>query len=244
METSATTAIQIKGTRDGILVSLEEAFKHASYETVLAQLEAELEDRRDFLKGSRVLLEVGYQSLSRSQLSQFQVLLTDKEMELWTVLSERETTREAARMLELATRLPGSNTDLEGNVRPRTGAAMTEPAVQEHRPPGALLLRETIRSGRNVTHRGDVVILGDVNPGAEVIATGDVIIWGRLRGLVHAGADGDEQAIICALELAPTQLRIGGKIAISPPERREESKPEVVAVRNGRIVAEPWDMRS
>ncbi|MDX1665015.1 MAG: septum site-determining protein MinC, partial [Candidatus Promineifilaceae bacterium] len=209
METSAPTEIGIKGIREGILVTLDEAFDHAPFETVLARLAAELGDRRGFLQGSRVVLEVGYQPLSRSQLRQIQTLLTEHQMELWTVLSELEATREAARALDLATRLPGSNTDLEGNLRPEDGAVTAQRPVQDQLPPPAILLRETLRSGRSVTHEGHVVILGDVNPGAEVIATGNVVVWGRLRGMVHAGAAGDEEAIICALELAPTQLRIG-----------------------------------
>jgi septum site-determining protein MinC len=58
--------------------------------------------------------------------------------------------------------------------------------------------------------------------------------------LVHAGALGDEEAVICALDLAPTQLRIAGHIARSPEDRRRKPVPEVAAVREGQIVAVPW----
>ena len=85
-----------------------------------------------------------------------------------------------------------------------------------------------------------MVIIGDVNPGAEIVASGDVIVWGRLRGLVHAGALGDETAVICALELTPTQLRIADQIAISPDEKRGKAIPEQAAIRSGQIVAEMW----
>jgi septum site-determining protein MinC len=85
-----------------------------------------------------------------------------------------------------------------------------------------------------------VVVFGDVNPGAEIVAAGDVIIWGRLRGTVHAGANGDENAIVCALDMMPTQLRIAGYIVISPPDKRRKPKPEVALVRDNQIVVEAW----
>jgi septum site-determining protein MinC len=84
------------------------------------------------------------------------------------------------------------------------------------------------------------VVIGDVNPGAEVIAGGDIVVWGRVRGLVHAGALGDEGAVICALDLAPTQLRIAGTIARSPEERRRKPVPEIATAQEGHIVAVPW----
>jgi septum site-determining protein MinC len=84
------------------------------------------------------------------------------------------------------------------------------------------------------------VVIGDVNPGAEVVAGGDIVVWGRARGLVHAGALGDEGAVVCALDLAPMQLRIAGAIARSPEERRREPVPETAALREGQIVAAPW----
>jgi septum formation inhibitor MinC len=106
--------------------------------------------------------------------------------------------------------------------------------------PNSLLLRETLRSGRSVRYRGHIVIIGDVNPGAEIIAGGDVIVWGKLRGLVHAGAGGDRGAVICALDLSPTQLRIANQIAISPTDRQRKSAPEMATIRDGQIIAEPW----
>ncbi|MDX1688593.1 MAG: septum site-determining protein MinC [Candidatus Promineifilaceae bacterium] len=238
-----TSTIAIKGIREGILVALDEALSNDAYEEVVQQLDAELADRESFLKGSRVILDVGLQSFARSHLAQLQSLMEARGLELWTVLAEEEATREAARSLGLATRLPGSNRDLEGNVLgPVTDEA---PAASERSesPVDALFLRETLRSGRSIYHEGHVIIIGDVNPGAEVIAGGDVIVWGRLRGLVHAGALGDESAIICALELTPTQLRIASQIAIPPDERQGDPVPETASIRNGQIVADPWRLR-
>ena len=101
-------------------------------------------------------------------------------------------------------------------------------------------MHRTLRSGFSLQHAGHVVLIGDVNPGAEIIAGGDVIVWGHVRGMVHAGAGGNEGAVVCALDLAPTQLRIGGQIATTP-QRRDKPQPELARVVDGRVVAVPWN---
>jgi septum site-determining protein MinC len=85
-----------------------------------------------------------------------------------------------------------------------------------------------------------VVVLGDVNPGAEIIAEGNVMIWGRLRGMVHAGAKGNRSSVICALELSPTQLRIAEEVSAAL-EPRESSRPEIARInKDGKLQAEFW----
>ena len=98
--------------------------------------------------------------------------------------------------------------------------------------PGALFVRRTLRSGMQILHDGDVCILGDVNAGAEIVAGGDIVVWGVLRGMVHAGAGGDTDAVVCALLLAPTQLRIADRVS------RGSAPSGPVAPEQARIVAE------
>ena len=62
----------------------------------------------------------------------------------------------------------------------------------------------------------DCVVLGDVNPGAEIIAEGDVVVFGALRGLAHAGAGGERTARIWALSIEPNQIRIADLVAVPP----------------------------
>jgi septum site-determining protein MinC len=226
--------IDIKGIRDGLLIRVNDHPDFAVYE----RLRRELEQKRDFLQGSRIAVELGRRPMNHEQLVGLQDLFVEYDLVLWAVIANDAETRATARELGLATRLAGSATDLEGNALAESanGTAATKT------PPGAnaLLLRETVRSGRSVWHEGHVVVLGDVNPGAEIIATGHVIVWGRLRGLVHAGAGGDAAAIICALDLSPTQLRIADHIAVAPQDNRPAAIPEQAAIRDGQIVAEPW----
>ena len=101
----------------------------------------------------------------------------------------------------------------------------------------SLFLPKTIRSGQRIECQGDVVVVGDVNPGAEIIATGNIAVFGKLRGLAHAGASGRQDVIIVANYLVPQQIRIGGKIAIIPKNRRIEG-PEIVKILDGKIVVD------
>ncbi len=102
-----------------------------------------------------------------------------------------------------------------------------------------LIVQRHLRSGQKVEHGGDVLILGNVNKDAQVIAGGNIIVMGKLRGIAVAGALGDESAVIVALQMEPQQLRIGRKVAISSDEdRNSPGYPEVAKIENGTIVLE------
>ena len=79
-----------------------------------------------------------------------------------------------------------------------------------------LYLRKTIRSGQSISSDGNIIVIGDVNPGAEIIAKGDITVWGILGGIAHAGSCGNEYARIRALKLNPVQIRIADVIARRP----------------------------
>jgi septum site-determining protein MinC len=105
---------------------------------------------------------------------------------------------------------------------------------------GTIFLRRTIRSGQAVQHAGNIVVMGDINPGAEIIAGGDIIVWGVLRGMVHAGYPDNENAVVCSLSLAPVQLRIAHLLSRPPEGFESQVRPETAAIKNGQIVVEPW----
>lgn len=103
----------------------------------------------------------------------------------------------------------------------------------------AVIINRTLRSGQRVKHQANVVIVGDVNPGAEVIAGGDIIVFGRLRGVVHAGAGGNKEAQVAALKLDPTQLRIASFIARSPDDNDSSKlQAERAFIENDQIIVE------
>ncbi len=105
-----------------------------------------------------------------------------------------------------------------------------------------IMVQRTLRSGQNLNYDGNVVVLGDVNPGAEIIASGHVLVMGALRGVVHAGATGDESATVTALVLNPTQLRICSHITRPPDGSQEEvaSRPETARIRDQEVVIEAY----
>jgi septum formation inhibitor MinC len=125
----------------------------------------------------------------------------------------------------------------------------SEPALPEapaalhlvETPPGTLYHAGTVRGGQALHHVGHIVVVGDVNPGAELIASGDVVVFGRLAGVAHAGAQGDENARVHALDLDATQLRIAAFIATDDRDRSRTARPEVALVRDARIVVVSYD---
>ncbi|WP_457621671.1 septum site-determining protein MinC [Persephonella sp.] len=97
------------------------------------------------------------------------------------------------------------------------------------------IINKTLRSGQRVEYDGDILIIGDVNPDAYVIASGNIIVMGTLRGIVHAGANGDETAVIMALKLKPQQLRIASYLTRSPDEMEEPEYPEKAYIEDNQI---------
>jgi septum site-determining protein MinC len=93
-----------------------------------------------------------------------------------------------------------------------------------------LYLQITVRSGVEIRHPGTIVILGDLNPGGAAIASGDIFVWGRLRGVAHAGASGNRNCRIMALQMEPTQLRIADAVARAPGTPPAQFYPEVAYV--------------
>jgi len=217
--------IQIKGLRDGLLVSLDDAPWEEQHVALLAQVD----DQPAFFQGARLALDVASQILHVNQLVELRDQLSERGIFLWAVISESPTTEKTAQLLGLATRI--------SKPRPEEGRQFSVENLGEET---ALLLNRTLRSGTSIDFSGHVVVLGDVNPGAEIVAEGNVIIWGRLRGMVHAGAKGNRNAVICALDLSPTQLRIAEEVsaALKP---RDNPKPEIARInKDGKLQSEFW----
>jgi septum site-determining protein MinC len=225
-------SVSIKGTREGLTITLGEG----ELEALIEDLRQHLSTQGAFFRGGRVALEAGQRALSEGELRRLNEILAEYEMTLRTVVAEDAATQQAARALGM--RL----------VEQRPAEELPPPTITPIAPTRALdgskgiLVRHLVRSGQIVRHTGHVIIIGDVNAGAEIIAGGDVVIWGRLFGTVHAGAMGNATAVVCALELAPLQLRIGELVARAAENSRPKKPgPEVASVREGQIIVEPWD---
>jgi septum site-determining protein MinC len=220
--------IQIKGDRQGLRLFLSE---EAPFETVLEALETQLRQGEGFFRGTDLMVDVGHRELNASEAEQLATLLETCGVDLRAIGTANRQSRGAIR---------------DAGLRP-VPSPTASPAAHTGTPPvaqpssEALFVMRTIRSGQSVRHHGAITIVGDVNPGAEVVAGSNVVVWGRLRGVVHAGAIGDEEALVCALDLSPTQLRIAS-LAARAPEGSAAAGPEVAHIEKGRIVVEPWDI--
>lgn len=101
-------------------------------------------------------------------------------------------------------------------------------------------IRRTVRSGQVIDYSGNVVIIGDVNPGSEIFASGNVIVLGSLRGEVHAGVTGNGKAIIAAFRLEPSVLQIAGTMTKAPDNEQNPNYPEVAKKKGKNIIVEPY----
>lgn len=100
-----------------------------------------------------------------------------------------------------------------------------------------VVIQRTLRSGQMIYYPGHVVLLGDVNPGAELTADGDIFIFGHLRGTAHAGFAGGEDAVVFAFKLKPTQLRIANHITRSPDnDDFYFEEPEIAFIEDEKII--------
>jgi septum site-determining protein MinC len=220
--------VHIRGTGEGLIISLGEG----AFDQVLTELESRLAARASFFRGGRVALQVGERTLSVVQLEALGGALQAQGVSLWAVEGSHPITQNSARELGLEIRI---------NMGPSAQGSLAASKL-----PADLLgvvIHRTLRSGQSAEFAGHITLIGDVHAGAEVVAAGDVIIWGKLRGTVHAGVSGDDDAVVCALQLAPTLLRIGTHVARSPERARPPKHPEIARVVDDQIVVERWNAR-
>lgn len=123
---------------------------------------------------------------------------------------------------------------------------LDEPLVEETTArESTMLVKRTIRSGQKMYHDGHLVVMGDVNPGAEIACGGDIIVLGALRGMAHAGVHGEMSAEVFAFRLEPTQLRIAQYISRAPDGKIPTPMgPEVASVVDDLILIRPYHEHS
>lgn len=229
--------ISVKGWKNGVLVVVPAA---AAWDEVVTQIEGKLKEAQDFWKGAQTTLDMGDRAVAHDDLEGLLGLMRgDYGLVPTAVVTTAETTKEAAGKLGLEAhdKLPAPEKKPAPAIAEPAGVSGTASLPLNN----ALYLKQTVRSGQRVQHDGHLVICGDVNAGAEVLASGDIVVFGTLRGVAHAGSAGDETARIVATNLRPTQIRIGSRIARSPDAGSPPlSKfPEIALVENGEICINP-----
>ena len=194
-----------------------------SWSETWQELKHRLKSREQFWQnGGSVSLVAKERLLDARQLHTIAETLKEVELNLTTVCTNRRQTAVAAATAGYSVEQnelveTGLNSEVK-NQNP--SELMAEP----------LYLRNTIRSGVEVRHPGTIIICGDLNPGGSAIAAGDLFVWGRLRGVAHAGSSGNRQSRIMALQMEFTQLRIADQVARAPKIRPENFQPETAFI--------------
>lgn len=245
--------IAIKGTRSGLLLTLE---PETPFNDLLQALTMRLEEAPAFFRGASLTVDTTRRNLRVTERIQLERLLAEYQMSVAPLEKAAEARRDARTITfptpETPSRPPivvpravvTRQLDMKADMKAEGNPSSPGEDVYEQRDPrsldDALFIRRTVRSGQAISHHSHVVILGDVNPGAEIVAGGDIIVWGMLKGMVHAGYPDNDQALVCSLYLSPVQLRIA-RLLSRPPEGFEvQPYPEVAMIRNNQIIVETW----
>lgn len=169
--------------------------------------------------GTMVYLLAQDRLLDSRQLQEIFESLKEVQLDLEKVITSRRQTAVAA--------ATGGYSVEQGDYKDNYNLSSVNP---EQLSTDALYLQSTVRSGVEIRHPGSVIIEGDLNPGAMVMASGNILVWGCLRGIAHAGAQGNRSATIMALRLEPTQLRIADLVARAPQSPPTQLEAEVAYI--------------
>jgi len=233
--------VSIKGTREGLTITLGDS----AWPQVIEDLSRHLQMQGAFFRGGRVALEAGDRAIEQEQLSQLHLLLQQHDMILRTVVASNALAQASCQ--ELGLRLVATATEVAKAPAQAEFPIETTMRTQRQRSSmlegsKGLLVHHLVRSGQVLRHTGHIAIIGDVHAGGEVIAGGDIVIWGRLHGLAHAGSMGDDSAIVCALRMNPSLLRIAKLVGRPEEDGGNHARgPEIAHIRDEVIIVEPWD---
>ena len=221
--------ITIKSQGDRINILMDDS---VDFETLKSTLRKKVSDAKQFFEGATTNIAFKGRNLSQ------------KEEELLLEIITTETTMDVTLVEWKEPPLPP----------PRVPQKTEKPVIMEPKPapisPSNISYNESntayyqggLRSGQTIRYDGSVVILGDANPGSEIIAGGNVIVLGSLKGMAHAGALGDTSCFVSALALLPTQLRIANLITYVPPPPKGKKvlpKASIAYIKDGQVFIGP-----
>ncbi|HEY8462914.1 MAG TPA: septum site-determining protein MinC [Bacillota bacterium] len=210
------TGIVFKGYRSGLILIIPE---EGAFQIYLQELEEHLNKARSFFKGAKVTVQTGSRELSEPEQTALFGILNEHGLVVQQLQNNSE--NEVAKNLN------------------QKGKKTANEFIN------TITVKKTVRSGQKIQFEGNLLIIGDVNPGAEVIASGDIVVLGKLRGIAHAGADGNSSAQIFALQLNPVQIRIADIFTRDSEKNRgfknSNSGPEVARIKDKMIVVERYN---
>ncbi len=217
--------VTFKGTVNGLTIIIK---PEAGFEEVVDSMRLKIESAGKFFRGAKLAVRYRGRVLNETEKSQLHELL--KRESGATILSFDE---EIVDNSSVSPKSNPSSSERNNQIK----KYMFFKGIEEGK---TKFYRGTVRSGQLITFDGNLVILGDVNPGAVIEATGNIVVMGLLRGVVHAGSDGNKEAIVAALGLNPTQLRIADIITRPPDEKGAGANqvPELAYVKGDMLFVE------
>jgi septum site-determining protein MinC len=173
-----------------------------TWNDLLEQLQQKITAQAEALEPQTlVYLQAGDLLLDARQIQEISEILEPQKLILHSVSTSRRQTAIAAVTAGLC---------VEQGNKSLTLLSSEKNSIPQDDP---LYVKMTVRSGIEIRHNGSIIIFGDVNAGGEIIATGDILVWGKLKGVAHAGVKGNSSAIVMALHLEATQVRIADFVA-------------------------------
>jgi septum site-determining protein MinC len=212
-------AVVFKGTKEGLYIHIKEDM---DFDKIKDNLDNKIKPSKRFFEGAKIvnfrgkkLTKEEFDKLKELVENDYGMFVIGEYIQNQPMQSEKEEVKDNAAY----EKLPYDNV-IEGK---------------------SLTVRATVRSGQLIEYNGNIVIIGDVNPGAQIKATGSIIIMGTMRGVAHAGSNGDYGAFVAAVNLLPAQIRIGDIITRSPDGLGVRTgMPEMAVVKQGMIFVEPY----
>ncbi len=209
--------VEFRGTKKGLMIVLDGS---CPFDQLLEIMHSKLQESDKFFQEGQVKVQVKNRRLNVSELNLLSRLFSEEtNLELGEIISDSG---------EVLVSFPSTYQKELGTNE-----------FVDYRINNSLVIRKTLRSGQKVEFPGSIIVIGNVNPGAELIAVGDIIVFGELKGTCHAGVDGDVEASIMALKLMANQLRIADIVSRAPDEFYQiPNQPERAFVSGNQIVVE------
>lgn len=222
-------SVTFKGTVNGLTIILKQ---DATFDEIVSNMHTKVSNAGKFFRGSKLAVKYKGRLLCEEEKSKLLDLL-NKESGAQILSFDEDIAETHNNIQEVA---KNTNPSERNN---QIKKYMFFKGIDEGQ---TKFYRGTVRSGQMISFDGNLVVLGDVNPGGVIEATGNIVVMGLLRGVVHAGSDGNKKAIVAALGLNPTQLRIGDIITRSPDEKGTIANltPELAYIKDDTLFVEQF----
>jgi septum site-determining protein MinC len=242
-------AVVLKGRHDGITVELDDRLDFSDLKEMFRH---KVKDAKQFFAGARADIMFKGRALTEAETRALvDIVREETTLDVYVIHEapepepepepeeeEEEEPEPVAPRDEPLDHIPLSADDAHSSVAEASGPAESASVRLPHDKHVTTFHQGSLRSGQSIRCRGSVVIIGDINPGSQIIAEGHIIVLGLLKGMAHAGCTGNELCFVSALGLMPTQLRIASHIA-TIPANMQTKRPAYAYIQNNQVYIAP-----